>query len=98
MKALTDPARRAVEGIYDDLDDLFPWTWRPWVTSEGNRREEGSITSPNGRRPDGSMHTYWMIAADVREPEGHLICEAVNAWAKPGWRARLGRWLLAGTR
>jgi hypothetical protein len=93
---MTDLARRNVEAIYDDIDDLFPWTWQPWVTSEGDRREVGAISSPNGRRPDGTMHTYWSITGEVWEPHGHLICEAVNAWVKPGWRARLGRWLLGG--
>lgn len=79
---------------YDDLDDLFPWTWHPWVDSEGNRLDNGGITSPNGPRPDGTTHTYWSIAGDVWQPHGDLICEAVNAWTKRGWQARLGRWLL----
>lgn len=93
-----DEARRNIEAIYDDIDDLFPWTWGPWVTSEGDHREVGSIASPNGLRPDGSMHTYWTITGEVWKPHGALICEAVNAWVKRGWRARLGRWLLAGAK
>lgn len=72
-----------------DHDDLFPWTYKQWPESE-----HGSICSPNGTRPDGTPHTYWMIAGEVWPPDGHLICEAVNAWVRPGWRARLGRWLL----
>jgi hypothetical protein len=35
---MTDLARRNVEAIYADIDDLFPWTWQPWVTSEGDPR------------------------------------------------------------
>lgn len=88
-----DQARRNVEAIYDDTSDLFPWTYTSYVAGAGDPGH-GSICSPNGRRPDGTMHTYWLIAGDVWEPHGDLICEAVNAWVKHGWRARLGRRLL----
>ena len=90
-----DTARQHVEQMYDDHNDLFPWQWQPWVDGEGNRRDTGSISSPNGRKPDGTMHIYWSITGEVWEPHGDLICEAVNAWTKRGLRARLGRWLLA---
>lgn len=93
---MTEPTRERIQEIYDDLDDLFPWSYGHWVNSDGSARDVGSITSPNGRRPDGTMHTYWSITGEVWEPHGHLICEAVNAWMKQGLRARLGRWLLRG--
>lgn len=80
--------------LQEDVDDLFPWSWHPWINGKGDPRPLGGISSPNGRRTDGSMHTYWLIAGDIWEPHGRLICDAVNAWVKPGWKGRFGRWIL----
>jgi hypothetical protein len=77
-----------------EYDDVFPWRFSPWVTSEGDEREVGSIATPNGRRSDGRMHTYWSVTGEVWEPDAALICEAVNAVVRRGWRARLARRLL----
>lgn len=68
---------------YADGDpfDHFPWTWSAYVDDDGNRSDLGSICTPNGRRPDGTSHTYWMIAGSIWLPAGIIICEAVNAEA-----------------
>ena len=69
-----------------DHDDFFPWTF---TTSEAvGKPHQGWITTPNGPRSDGSMHTYWMIAGDVWEPTGRLIVEAVNAAAEAARTSR----------
>lgn len=77
-----------------DHDDFFPWTWQRWVDGNGGHLDEGSISTPNGPRPDGTMHTYWQVAAPVHEFVGPYICAVVNAYEGKGWRARLARWLL----
>lgn len=87
-----------LDDIVEDHDDLFPWTYEPWLESDWHDGlVMGSITSPNGRRHDGSMHTYWQIAAPIWEPHGRLICRAVNAYVKRGWRGWLIRLLVRGT-
>ena len=84
----------------DDPHDHYPWTWTPLLPADGGPAV-GGISTPNGRRPDGSMHTYWSVASDVWEPIGHLICHVVNQWAheqfgtpvppapKPPWKSPL---------
>ena len=64
----------------DDPHDHYPWTWTPLLPQDGGP-VIGGIGTPNGRRPDGSMHTFWSVASDVWEPIGHLICHVVNQWA-----------------
>ena len=64
----------------DDPHDHYPWTWTPLLPQDGGP-VIGGISTPNGRRPDGSMHTFWSVASDVWEPIGHLICHVVNQWA-----------------
>ena len=66
-----------LDSITEDHDDLFPWTWGAWLEADWHDGlVMGSITSPNGRRTDGTMHTYWQIAAPIWEPHGRLICHA----------------------
>lgn len=65
----------------DDPHDHFPWTWTPDVDQKAGDPVLGHITTPNGRRPDGSMHTFWGITYGVWEPQGRLICALVNRWA-----------------
>ena len=84
----------------DDPHDHYPWTWTPLLPQDGGP-VIGGISTPNGRRPDGSMHTFWSVASDVWEPIGHLICHVVNQWAheqfgtpvppapKPPWKSPL---------
>lgn len=64
----------------DDPHDHYPWTWTPNLDQFGGP-EVGSIHTPNGPRPDGSMHAYWCIGHDIWEPSGRLICLLVNRWA-----------------
>ena len=67
----------------DDPFDKFTWTvsrWAPpYQPEQGGPR--ASISTPNGRRPDGTMHTYWNVAHDLWEPIAVIICKAVNAEA-----------------
>ena len=64
----------------EDPHDHYPWTWMPLLPQDGGP-VIGGISTPNGRRPDGSMHTFWGVASNVWEPIGHLICHVVNQWA-----------------
>lgn len=64
----------------DDPHDHFPWTWTPNLDIFDGP-ELGAIHTPNGLRPDGTMHTYWGIAHNIWEPTGRLICSLVNRWA-----------------
>ena len=64
----------------DDPHDHYPWKWASYLEADGGP-ELGSISTPNGRRPDGTMHTYWSIAHNVWEPTGRLVCRVVNLWA-----------------
>lgn len=66
--------------VGDDPHDRFPWTWQAY-TADLQRTDGvllGSICTPNGKRPDGTMHTAWMVAGDIWEPTGVIICNAVN--------------------
>jgi len=84
----------------EDPHDHYPWTWMPLLPQDGGP-VIGGISTPNGRRPDGSMHTFWGVASNVWEPIGHLICHVVNQWAheqfgtpvppapKPPWKSPL---------
>ena len=49
----------------EDHEDHFPWGWAAWLDDEGNPLAIGSVHTPNGQRPDGSMHTYRSVAVDV---------------------------------
>lgn len=67
----------------DDPFDHYPWTWTAWPDDDGGPDPTvGSISTPNGRRPDGTMHTAWLVAGEIWEPIGHLICHLVNEWAQ----------------
>jgi hypothetical protein len=76
MPNLYELVQDALSG--EDHDDFFPWKWQAYVGDDNRRLEVGGISTPNGRRPDGTMHTYWSIAGEIWQPVGLLICEAVN--------------------
>lgn len=63
-----------------DPADYLPWKFTPY--SDEIQSQDGvilgSIGTPNGRRPDGSMHTAWMVVGDVWRPTGEAICAIVN--------------------
>ena len=89
MAAEPDHRRSLVEPVdaldfYADPDpfDKFPWTCRRYV--EGyppERTDRAFISTPNGKRLDGTQHTYWSVAGDLWLPIAIIICEAVNAAA-----------------
>jgi hypothetical protein len=64
----------------DDPADHYPWTWSSYADDDGDT-QVGSISTPNGKRDNGAMHTYWTVAPNVWEPTGRLICHVVNMWA-----------------
>jgi hypothetical protein len=64
-----------------DFDDVFPWHFTPYVTDD-EKHDYGGISTPNGRRADGTMHTYWTVTGDTWEPFGRLIVEVVNSAAR----------------
>lgn len=64
----------------DDPHDHYPWTWTPYLDEDGGPNI-GSISTPNGPRESGLMHTYWGVSYQVWEPQGQLICRLVNEWA-----------------
>lgn len=63
-----------------DPHDHFPWTFTRYAEPFQDRDGVvfGGISTPNGERPDGRMHTYWHVAGEIWEPIGLLICAAVN--------------------
>lgn len=65
----------------DDPGDHYPWRWHPQVDDGDGGPTLGTISTPNGRRSDGTMHTAWSVVHNVWEPQGHLICRLVNEWA-----------------
>lgn len=69
-------------GVADPFDK-FPWTVSRWA--ECYQPDQGapraSISTPNGRRPDGTMHTYWSVCHDLWEPIAVIVAKAVNAEA-----------------
>lgn len=70
----------------DDPHDHYPWKWEPNMDDP----KLGAISTPNGRRPDGAMHTFWGIAHNIWEPNGRLICALVNRWAHEQFGTPLG--------
>lgn len=64
----------------DDPFDHYPWKWESYLDADGGPTV-GTISTPNGTRPDGTTHTSWSIAHQVWEPHAHLICDLVNKWA-----------------
>jgi hypothetical protein len=75
-----------------DPHDHYPWKFTPY--SDDFQRTPGvvigSISTPNGKRPYGSMHTYWSVAGEVWEPTGWLICALVNRAAHDRFGTSLG--------
>lgn len=73
-----EEAQRLLDDAAYDCDpaDLFPWKWQAWVGADGDGGRIGSITSPNGLRPDGGQHTYWSIAGSVFVNHGPLLAAA----------------------
>ena len=65
----------------DDPEDRYPWRWTPYAEQPVDGVTLGWISTPNGRRPNGEMHTANTIASNIWEPDGHLICAVVNEWA-----------------
>lgn len=63
-----------------DPFDRFPWSFTRYTEPFQDRDGIvfGGISTPNGERPDGRVHTYWHVAGDIWEPTGLLICAAVN--------------------
>jgi hypothetical protein len=62
-----------------DFDDVFPWHFTTYVIGD---TDYGGISTPNGVRPDGTMHTYWTVTGETWEPFGRLIVEVVNSAAR----------------
>lgn len=76
-----DPAETTIWNVgQDDPHDHYPWRWEAYLDVHGGP-EFGTIYTPTGRRPDGTMHTYRGIVHDVWEPQARLICFVVNEWA-----------------
>ena len=62
-----------------DPFDHFPWTFTPYAhQSRKDGIVIGGISTPNGRRPDESMHTYRHIAGEMWVVTAGIICDAVN--------------------
>lgn len=75
----TDAFNHALQGR--DFDDVFPWHFTSYIREDGGP-DLGGISTPNGPRPDGTMHTYWTVTGETWEPWGRLIVEVVNSAAR----------------
>jgi len=71
--------------VADDPFDHFPWTWQAY--SQEQQTDDiplGSINTPNGQRPDGTMHTYWSVAGDIWETDRrHHLQSGQRRGARP---------------